>query len=184
MRYNQTTFDTRRCPRATTRLRVPRGQQGGTAVGFLVGVVAGLAIASGVAIVVTRAPMPFVNKSDVVNAKDITPRQGQLPDPNLGLRQAPAPAAPESTGQAPQEQAAAAPAKYLLQAGAYRSEVDAQSMRARLALIGYEAQIRAARVNNETLYRVRLGPFAALDQINTARAELANNGIEASVVRQ
>lgn len=174
-----------RCLRAG--LRLSRTQTGGTAVGFLVGTIVGLAIATGAAIVVTRAPMPFVNKTDTVNAKVIAPENGRLPDPNIGLRQQPAESA-ESVGAAadPAEQASA-PAvgkRYLLQAGAYRSEVDAQSMRARLALIGYEAEIRAAQVNNETLYRVRLGPFAALDQINTARAELANNGIEASVVRQ
>lgn len=159
-------------------------QRGGTAVGFLAGTVVGLAIAAGVAIVVTRAPMPFINKSDVVNAQVITPRDGRLPDPNLGLRQQPTTAPAQQGDGAAQANATQAATKYLLQAGAYRSEVDAQSMRARLALIGYEAQIRAARVNNETLYRVRLGPFAALDQINTARAELANNGIDASVVRQ
>ena len=162
----------------------PDRQRGGTAVGFLAGTIVGLAIAAGVAILVTRAPMPFINKSDVVNAQVISPRGDQLPDPNLGLRQAPAPAASAQPAAGQQANAPQAGKKYLLQAGAYRSEVDAQSMRARLALIGYEAEIRAAQVNNETLYRVRLGPFAALDQINTARAELANNGIDASVVRQ
>lgn len=159
-------------------------QRGGTAVGFLAGTIVGLAIAAGVAIVVTRAPMPFVNKSDAVNAQVISSGGSQLPDPNLGLRQAPAASAAAQPATGEQAAAPQAGKKYLLQAGAYRSEVDAQSMRARLALIGYEAEIRAAQVNNETLYRVRLGPFAALDQINTARAELANNGIDAAVVRQ
>ncbi len=160
-----------------------RHQSGGTAVGFLVGVVVGLAIATLVSVVVTRAPMPFINKSDRVNAKVVSPTNGALPDPNAGLRTG---AVADADADAPTttEVQPAAGKVYMLQAGAYRSEVDAQSMRARLALIGHEAEIRAARVNDQTLYRVRIGPFNAIGTLNAARAELANNAIDATVVRQ
>ena len=57
-------------------------------------------------------------------------------------------------------------------------------MKARLALIGFEARVLDAQVNGQTLYRVRVGPYAQLDSMNRARARLAENGIEASVVRQ
>jgi len=123
-------------------------QTGGTALGFLIGVIVGLAIATLVALVVTRAPMPFINKSDRVNAKVVSPTDGgALPDPNAGLRTGSV--KDEDAPQVTEEQPVAGKI-YMLQAGAYRSEVDAQSMRARLALIGYEAEIRAAKVNDET----------------------------------
>jgi len=159
-----------------------RHQTGGTALGFLVGVIVGLAIATLVSLVVTRAPMPFINKSDRVNAKVVSPTDGgALPDPNAGLRTGAV--KDEDTAPTTEEHPVAGKI-YMLQAGAYRSEVDAQSMRARLALIGYEAEIRAAKVKDETFYRVRIGPFNAIGAINAARAELANNAIDASVVRQ
>jgi len=72
---------------------------------------------------------------------------------------------------------------YLLQAGAFRGQEDADAMRGRLALVGFEARVVAAEVNGQTMYRVRVGPFAQLDDMNKARARLAENGIEASVVR-
>ena len=73
---------------------------------------------------------------------------------------------------------------YLLQAGAFRSQSDADGMRAKLALLGFEARVLAAEVNGQTMYRVRVGPYAQLDDMNRARSRLADNGIEASVVRQ
>jgi cell division protein FtsN len=73
---------------------------------------------------------------------------------------------------------------FLLQAGAFRGQEDAESMKARLALIGFEARIVSAEVNGVTFYRVRVGPYGQLDDMNKARSRLAENGIEASVVRQ
>jgi cell division protein FtsN len=73
---------------------------------------------------------------------------------------------------------------YLLQAGAFRSQEDANGMRAKLALLGFEARVLNAEVNGQTVYRVRVGPYAQLDDMNKARARLAENGVEVSVVRQ
>jgi len=73
---------------------------------------------------------------------------------------------------------------YLLQAGAFRSQDDADVMKAKLALMGFEARILNAEVNGQTVYRVRVGPYAQLDDMNRARAKLAQSGVEASVVRQ
>ncbi len=76
------------------------------------------------------------------------------------------------------------PAVYLLQAGAYRSPTEAESMKAKLALMGFETQVVAADVNGAVLHRVRVGPYSGLDSMNRARARLAENGIEATVLRQ
>jgi cell division protein FtsN len=86
--------------------------------------------------------------------------------------------------QAPAGEAAAERATYLLQAGAFKSPEDADSMKAKLALIGFEARIISAEVNGTLFYRVRVGPYVQLEDMNRARYRLAENGIESSVVRQ
>ena len=57
---------------------------------------------------------------------------------------------------------------FVLQAGAFRSQDDAEGMKARLALIGYEARVLNSDVNGQTLYRVRVGPYAQIDEIGRA----------------
>ena len=182
--------------------------RGSTLLGFMIGLIAGLSIAVVVAMFVTRAPVPFVNKANRAPERVIEPKsQAEAPDPNAPLyskaRPAQEPASPAPGGTGPAVAVAppaAAPsvspsqpsadgrsddrASYLLQAGAFRSSSDAEAMKAKLALIGFEARILAADVNGQAMYRVRIGPYAQLDAMNRARARLAENGVEASVVRQ
>lgn len=72
---------------------------------------------------------------------------------------------------------------YLLQAGAFRSPTEAEGMRGKLLMMGYDAQITQAEVNGQGVYRVRIGPYAGLDAMTRARTRLADNGVEATVVR-
>lgn len=90
------------------------------------------------------------------------------------------PSRPSPTDNAP---APGTQTTYYLQAGAFRSEADAETMRARIILMGLPTQVQSAQVNGGTLYRVRLGPFKGIDEMNQARAELSNAKIESSVVR-
>jgi len=194
---------------------VGRRMRGGTLLGFLVGLIAGLSIAVVVAMIVTRAPVPFVDKGNRTIEPALEPKSlSEAPDPNAPLHAKARPAAAATTpaaaaapslavtppsapivASAPSAAPGAAPgaaiapdtqgdASYLLQAGAFRSSSEAESMKVRLALIGFEARVLDAQVNGQTLYRVRVGPYAQLDSMNRARARLAENGIEASVVRQ
>jgi cell division protein FtsN len=89
---------------------------------------------------------------------------------------APAPAAPPA---APADDGST----YYLQVGAFRGNEEAETFKARLALMGFEAFVASAQVNANTLYRVRLGPFRRLDDMNRARARLAESKIEASVIK-
>ncbi|MFZ5538235.1 MAG: SPOR domain-containing protein, partial [Pseudomonadota bacterium] len=84
--------------------------------------------------------------------------------------QAPAPAADEGT-------------RFQLQAGAFRTPEDADAMRARLALMGLDARVFPIEQAGTTLYRVRLGPYGQIDDVNRTRKMLADNGIEAQVIR-
>ncbi len=110
---------------------------------------------------------------------------------------APAPAAPTAgtpaTGTAPPAvpqpaAAAASPAvtegfTYYLQAGAFRELNDAESTKAKLALMGVAATIAERKSELGTLYRVRVGPFSEIEAMNRARVRLSDNGVDAAVVR-
>lgn len=192
-------------------MQTVRRQRGGTLFGFLAGLVLGLAIAVVVALFVTRAPVPFVKKANRAPETVIAPKAGEpLPDPNAplasrsggdpspdGLAQPPnqtAPAASSSAAPVPGPAAStgagtasapAAPADgYLLQAGAFRVADDAEGMKARLALLGFEARVVPAEVNGQTVHRVRIGPFAKQEDAARARARLIDGGIEATLIRQ
>jgi cell division protein FtsN len=175
---------------------------GGTLIGIFIGLVLGLALASGVAIYMTNAPVPFVNRGPE-KAKAAAPQA----DRNLAERTA------EAKGGTPERpkfdfykilpgqeepvterelKAAAkggdrpgAPADlYFVQAGAFQNPADADNLKARLALIGLIASVEPASLPDRgTWYRVRLGPYHQLEELNRVRATLAQNGVDASLVR-
>lgn len=95
----------------------------------------------------------------------------------------PRPAA-DSRSEARPDKPAEGSSSYLLQAGAFRGADEADAMRARLALVGFEARVVVGDVNGQPIHRVRVGPFGSLEDMNRSRTRLAENGIEASVVRQ
>jgi len=72
---------------------------------------------------------------------------------------------------------------YYLQVGAFRDQADAENARAKLALLGMEARVSEKQSDNGSLYRVRLGPFAQLDVMNRVRTKLAENSVDAALVR-
>ena len=274
-----------------------RRSRGGTFAGLLAGILIGLGTALSVAIFVTKAPVPFLNKTSRAPERALDPKTPETaPDPNKPLfsrnradptapaapepsilfpgpdRNAPAPAdrqasepevettaqssaSPVTTARAPASSAsspptpptvlapvaqapsaaanaparAAAPAQgvaslptpvvtapasvpaqaaapapsasgasgavvtggatgvtgegYVLQAGAFRTVEDAEAMRGRLALLGFEARVIGSEVNGFAVQRVRIGPFARMDEMNRARTKLTESGIEVSVVR-
>lgn len=72
---------------------------------------------------------------------------------------------------------------YYLQAGAFREQADAETMRGKLALMGVEAKISERQSETGVLFRVRIGPFGQLDAMNKVRGKLSDNGVDAAVVR-
>ncbi|MES2353718.1 MAG: SPOR domain-containing protein [Pseudomonadota bacterium] len=92
--------------------------------------------------------------------------------------------APAKTPTPPAATPASNNLSYYLQAGAFRSSSDADNLKARLALMGLEANVAPAEVANVgTMYRVRLGPYKSSDEVNSRKTHLAQNGIQASVVK-
>jgi cell division protein FtsN len=73
-------------------------------------------------------------------------------------------------------------ARLMLQVGAFKNADDADVLRARIALLGLDAKVTANLVDGATLYRVRLGPYGQLDDLNGIRRTLSENGMEPQVV--
>ena len=69
---------------------------------------------------------------------------------------------------------------YYLQVGAFHDAADAEGARAKLALIGVESRISTSEGDN--LYRVRVGPFDQLDNMNRMRSKLSENSIDVAVI--
>ena len=72
---------------------------------------------------------------------------------------------------------------YFLQAGAFKDQADAESARAKLALVGFEAKVSEKTSDTGTMYRVRVGPFNNAESMNKTRTKLSDNGVDVAVVR-
>lgn len=71
------------------------------------------------------------------------------------------------------------PTKYLLQAGSFRTLPQADSLRARLALLGVEATIETVRMKEgDTWHRVRVGPFNSVREIAKIQERLRRKEIQ------
>jgi cell division protein FtsN len=76
------------------------------------------------------------------------------------------------------------PGTYLLQAGSFRNQSQADQLRAKLALLGLETSIQSVSVDSkQAWHRVRVGPFSNLRDLNQARSLLKQNGIDAILIR-
>src|SRR5690606_22684471 len=91
----------------------------------------------------------------------------------------------EAPAAAPSKPAAAASTQttYYLQAGAFRSEQDAESVKARILLLGLPAEVQKGQSNGSEIHRVRVGPFKGIDEMNRSRARLGEEKIVSTVVR-
>jgi cell division protein FtsN len=82
------------------------------------------------------------------------------------------------------EKEVAARQRFWLQAGSFAAEADAENLKARLALAGWEAAIQQASVPDKGVrYRVRLGPYDNTDELNRVKSELGKRGFDAAVIK-
>jgi len=71
-----------------------------------------------------------------------------------------------------------------LQAGSFASEGDAENLKAQLAMAGMEASLQQATLPDKGVrYRVRLGPYDNVDEVNRVRSDLAKRGFDVTVIR-
>jgi cell division protein FtsN len=72
---------------------------------------------------------------------------------------------------------------YVLQAGSYRNEADADRVRQQLSMQGIDAKVQRVAVDADVWHRVRIGPITNLDQLNKLRKQLQAADVDASVIR-
>lgn len=75
--------------------------------------------------------------------------------------------------------------RFLLQVGSFRSQGDADNLRAQLLLMGLSASIETFNPRQgETWHRVIVGPYSDHNNMDSARSQLANNGIDTLMLRR
>ena len=107
--------------------------------------------------------------------------------PQASVAPAPAPApaaAAPRPGSSPASPKPHSGEVFWLQAGAFSEEREADNLKARIALTGLEASVRAVNIPDKgTLYRVRLGPYQSLDEANRNKTVLSQNGVGTAIIR-
>ena len=68
-----------------------------------------------------------------------------------------------------------------LQAGSFSNAEDADNQKVKLAFMGIESTVQQVMIEDRTWYRVRIGPYFQLEELNKTRASLAKSGIEAQL---
>ena len=72
---------------------------------------------------------------------------------------------------------------YMLQVGAFGGHADAESTKARLALLGIHAHVESASIGeHKTIYRVRIGPYQTSKELSETRQKLADSGVRAIAI--
>lgn len=193
---------------ARTQPAARRSSSGGFLLGMFIGLLAGLGIALGVAFYLNKTPIPFAAKSapavkDATAAAAKPPAIAGLPQgggaQSGGTAEKPKfdfyrilPGAEEPVSDKElRERSRAARAQpdggrevYFVQAGSFQNPADADNQKAKLAILGFESSVEPTSLPDKgTWYRVRLGPFTKVDEINRVRQMLAQNGIDASLVK-
>ena len=173
----------------------------GVLLGILLGVGASLAVVlyiqnhnpfatpsqSAPSITTAPATPPDVAPKDV--SKDITKSKPEAShydfydslknDKSKGSPDAlPATALPDNT-----ETVTEKPSMYL-QIGAYTNATEADNVRAKLALQGFEAQVQTTNLDERVWYRVRIGPWSDVTKANALKDDLVRRGYIPTLIKE
>ncbi|HUH92641.1 MAG TPA: SPOR domain-containing protein [Casimicrobiaceae bacterium] len=192
--------------------RSKAGGRGGTLLGIFIGLVLGLAIAAAVAYFLGRSGLttpisPGTGTKEP--ARGVRPELGTaspaaekprfdfykiLPggeEPKAAPDRRAVDKAVERPGEklaepspAPEPATVRPNDRFWLQAGAFSNAADAEDLKARLALSGWEAAVQPVAMSDKTQrYRVRLGPYDNTDELNRVKKELGSHGFDVAVVK-
>ena len=75
------------------------------------------------------------------------------------------------------------PGAYVLQAGSYHNEGDADRVARQLNLQGVAARVQRVALDTDVWFRVRVGPISDLAQLNKVRHQLQAADVDALVIR-
>ena len=183
----------------------PPSRSGGSfLLGMFVGLLLGLGVALGVAFYLNKTPLPFIGKPKPAAGKDAPADAAKAPTV-AGMPQGAAkgdkpkfafykilPGSEEPVTEKEMKDAAkvakgqpeAARGVYFIQAGSFQNPADADNQKAKIAILGFESSVEPTALPDKgTWYRVRLGPYTTLDELNRVRRTLSQNGIDASLVK-
>jgi cell division protein FtsN len=73
---------------------------------------------------------------------------------------------------------------YLLQVGAFPAAADAETLKAKLALQGFVANVQTVNVGGQTYHRVRLGPYRSATALEAVKQRLTAAGIKAIALKE
>lgn len=181
-------------------------QTGNTVVGVIVGLLIGVVIAAGIALYINFGAKPFQAGASATPPAQSAPSASSSEPLSLPGKPGDKPFAKPAekaedkpsydfykilpggdAASTPVSSPVAEPAvpdKLYLQAGAFQDPAEADNLKARLALMGLEAGVQKVDTADKgVLHRVRVGPFPAQSDADTAHAKLAQEGIETIVVR-
>jgi len=182
----------------------PSRSGGGFLLGVFIGLLTGLGIALGVAFYLNKTPLPFLGKSKPPAPRDAS-ADPVKPAAVAGMPQGGArgdkpkfdfykilPGSEEPVTEKELKEAAKAGRNlpelargvYFIQAGSFQNPADADNQKAKIAILGFESSVEPTTLPDKgTWYRVRLGPYTTLEELNGVRRTLAQNGIDASLVK-
>ena len=197
-----------RYPRSASRYK--EAGRGGTLLGIFIGLVLGLSIAAAVAFFLGRSGLTSPIAAPGATKEPARSPKGDLatataPDkPRFdfykilpgaeeakpGSDRLPAEKVPERSGEKAPDGAKIAEAapkladRYWLQAGAFANSSEAENLKARLALSGWEASIQAVTLPDKSIrYRVRLGPYDNTSELGRVKTELGSRGFDVAVIK-
>lgn len=113
-------------------------------------------------------------KADAVPDKAMKPEEARKEEPKKEEAK---------KDEAKKEEAKESKTPLFLQAGSFSTAQDADNQKAKLAFMGIEAVVQQVMIQEKTFYRVRVGPYTRIDELNKVRAELAKSGIEAQLAK-
>lgn len=118
---------------------------------------------------------------DLAKVKAAEPKVEPKAEPKAKPAEVPAPEAKPAESKAA-DSTSADPFIYFVQAGAYRSNDEAQAQRAKTSLLGLDAKISERDQGGRTVYRVRVGPIDKAEA-ERVRAKLEAAHIDSAMVR-
>lgn len=185
------------------------GDKGKVVAGVFIGMVLGITAAGGVAwYMVNKNPTAFINKDQAKPAPQVAPALATAPaiippfaasgvaepkqhfefykeltdkSDNTARSNSSKPAQkPKQPAVAKQSPTPSAAGTYFLQAGSFQNVDDAEKLKAKLALSGFEASLQTVNIPDKGVWhRVRLGPYNN-DEAGKTIAALKQNGIIAT----
>src|SRR5437762_13475806 len=181
--------------------QLPRSKpdfSGNFVIGLFFGFLLGLGVAAGIAIHSFKTPIRFADRRRAPDKPPPVDQKLAEPPKSAKAEDKPRfdfyrilPGREEPVTERQMREAAEQAGKpgapkdsYFLQAGSFQNPADADNLKARLALMGLEASVEPANLAEKGVwYRVRLGPYTRVDDINRVRQQLTQNGVDASLIK-